>query len=176
MSGGGAEFGKAVKDTTGMFTGIFQGQGQGGTQGRDSSMPAYGSQTTSPSPNHYNPTYAPMQQSSQQSPLQQAPKQSVQDMGLEALYQSMSNQFAPISQQLNSMDQFYQQPTQQQQMPMYQNSSLNYRPDMSGITANLNRVAPSVVLQQRQAAEAQAAWDAAHPVIAAAGGDNGSTG
>jgi len=139
------------------------GPKEGSNTSRNSSMPAYGFKTVSPTANHYNPTYAPMQQNSQQSPLQQAPKQYVQDMGLEALYQSMASQFAPISQQQNPMDQFYQQPMQQRQMPAYNNSALNYRPDMSGITANLNRVQPSVVLQQRQAAEAQAAYDAAHP-------------
>ncbi len=109
-----------------------------------SSMPTYGSQTADSSANRYTATYAPMQQ---------APQQAVQDMGLQAIYQSIANQFAPISQQFNSMDQFYQQPAQQQAMPAYQNPALNYRPDTSGITANLNRVAPNVKLQQQQAAE-----------------------
>jgi hypothetical protein len=113
----------------------------------NNSMPAYGSKTVSPSANRYTPTYTPMQQNLQQSPMQQAPQQTIQNMGLEALYQSMANQFAPISQQQNLMDQFYQQPTQRQ-MPTYQNPALNYRPDMSGITANLNRVAPGVTDQQ----------------------------
>jgi hypothetical protein len=106
--------------------------------GKNSSMPAYGSQTTSPSANQYNPTYAPMQQN---------PEQAVQNMGLEALYQSMASQYAPISQQQNPMDQFYQQPAQRQ-MPAYENLSLNYRPNMSGIPANLNRVAPPVTREQ----------------------------
>ena len=138
MSGGGATIGQSLVDT-----GTRMG-GKSPIQGRDMSMPAYGSQTTSPSPNHYTPTYTPIQQS---------PQQTVQNMGLQAIYQSMANQFAPISQQQNPMDRFYQGPMQQQQMPTYSNSALNYRPNMSGITANLNRVAPSVVLQQRQAAE-----------------------
>lgn len=140
MSGGGGE--GIVAKVAGMGN---QNQAKSG-------MPAYGSKTVSPSANRYTPTYTPIQQNSQQSPMQQAPQQTIQNMGLEALYQSMANQFAPISQQQNLMDQFYQQPTQRQ-MPTYQNPALNYRPDMSGITANLNRVAPSVVLQQRQAAE-----------------------
>ena len=130
-------------------------------------MPAYGSQTISPSANKYTSTYTPMQQNSQQSSMQQSPQQAVQNMGLEALYQSMASQYAPISQQFNSMDQFYQQPMQQQrQMPEYKSSALNYRPDMSGITTNLSKVAPSVILQQRQAAEAEAkrlAEEAANP-------------
>jgi hypothetical protein len=121
-----------------------------------SGMPAYGSQTVRPTANRYTPTYAPMQQTSQQA-SQQTPQQNVQNMGLEALYQSMANQFAPISQQQNPMDQFYQGPMQQgRQMPTYQSEALNYRPDMSGITANLKRVAPSVQEQQRLAAEAEA--------------------
>jgi hypothetical protein len=109
--------------------------------GKSSSMPVYGSQTVSPTANQYNPTYAPMQQN---------PEQAVENMGLEALYQSMASQYAPISQQFNSLDQFYQQPMQQQQrqMPAYENLSLNYRPDMSGISANLGRVAPAVTREQ----------------------------
>jgi hypothetical protein len=144
----------------GGITGRLTGQGQG--QGRDSSMPAYGSQTVSPTANRYTPTYAPMQRTPQQ-----APQQSIQSMGLEALYQSMANQFAPISQQQNPMDQFYQGPMQQgRQMPTYSSSALNYRPNMSAVTANLNRVAPSVALQQKLAAEAEAkrlAEEAANP-------------
>ena len=118
-----------------------------GRSNNNNSMPAYGSKTVSLSANRYTPTYTPMQQNSQQSPMQQAPQQTIQNMGLEALYQSMANQFAPISQQQNSMDQFYQQPTQRQ-IPAYQNPALNYRPDMSGITANLNRVSPGVTYEQ----------------------------
>lgn len=132
MSGGGGE--GIVAKVAGMGN---QNQAQSG-------MPAYGSKTTSPSANRYNPTYAPMQQSSQQTPLQQSPQQNVQDMGLEALYQSMASQYAPISQQQNPMDQFYQQPMQQA-MPSYGNS---YRPDMSGISGNLKRIASPVTDQQ----------------------------
>jgi hypothetical protein len=122
--------------------------------GRNSSMPAYGSSTPTRTTNDagkYTPSYAPMQQN---------PQETVQDMGLEALYQSMASQYAPISQQFNSMDQFYQGPIQQQQMPSYGNS---YKPDMSGISANLGRVAPSVSLQQKQAAEEAARQAAANP-------------
>jgi hypothetical protein len=135
MSGGGGLISGLVKDSN------FQG-------GRDLSMPTYGSKTVSPTANHYNPTYTPMQQNSQQTPLQQSPQQNVENMGLEALYQSMASQYAPISQQFNSLDQFYQQPMQQRQMPAYENLSLNYRPNMSGISANLGRVAPAVTREQ----------------------------
>jgi hypothetical protein len=141
MSGGSKGIGQAFANKAG----ATNNQAQSG-------MPAYGSQTVRPTANRYTPTYAPMQQNSQQ-----APQQTVQNMGLEALYQSMANQFAPISQQQNPMDQFYQGPMQQgRQMPTYQNEALNYKPNMSGITANLKRVAPSVQEQQRLAAEAEA--------------------
>ena len=132
MSGGGGE-------------GIVAKVARMGNQNQaQNGMPVYGSKTVSPSANRYNPTYAPMQQSSQQTPLQQSPQQNVQDMGLEALYQSMASQYAPISQQQNPMDQFYQQPMQRA-MPLYGNS---YKPDMSGIPANLSRVAPPVTREQ----------------------------
>jgi hypothetical protein len=146
MSGGSGGMFGATNGITGRL------MGKGGTSGRDSSMPAYGSQTVSPTANRYTSTYTPMQRTPQQ-----APQQSIQSMGLEALYQSMANQFAPISQQQNPMDQFYQGPMQQgRQMPTYSSSALNYRPNMSAVTANLNRVAPSVALQQKLAAEAEA--------------------
>jgi hypothetical protein len=103
----------------------------------------------------------------------QQPAQNIQDMGLQALYQSIQNQFAPISQQFNPMDQFYQQQNRQQgqqQMPTYQSKTSIYRPDMSQVQQNLSRVAPSVVLQQRLAAEEAArlqaeqdAYNAANP-------------
>jgi hypothetical protein len=140
MSGGA---GNPVSKAIGSIDSAINGE-------KSSSMPVYGSQTVSPTANRYNPTYTPMQQNSQQTPLEQSPQQNVQNMGLEALYQSMASQYAPISQQFNSLDQFYQQPMQQQQrqMPAYENLSLNYRPDMSGISANLGRVAPGVTREQ----------------------------
>ena len=54
----------------------------------------------------------------------------------------------------------YQSPYQMMQrapVPQYMNSALNYRPDMSGAQQNLGRVAKSVVLQQKEAAEAELA-------------------
>jgi hypothetical protein len=132
------------------------------------SGPAYGSSTpvrTTADANHYTPTYAPLP-TFDQTPAERT----VQDQGLSALYESMANQFAPISQQIHSMDQFYQQPAQQAPAQIFQSPALNYRPDMSGIRANLGRVQPSVAELNRRAAEeaarqaaAQAAWDAEHP-------------
>ena len=45
----------------------------------------------------------------------------------------------------------------QQSITPYNSQALSYRPNMAGITANLNRVAPSVAEQQRRQAEADAA-------------------
>jgi len=50
----------------------------------------------------------------------------------------------------------YQASGIQQLAPMAPYIGSTYRPDMSGIMARLNNVAPSVELQQRQAAEAEA--------------------
>ena len=113
----------------------------------NSSMPVYGANTpvrTTGDANKYTASY--------QQPTQNV-SQNVQDMGLEALYQSMASQFAPISQQFNPMDRFYQQPVQQQ-MPTYQSPALNYRPDMTNAQQNLSRVSPSVAeINRRQAIE-----------------------
>jgi len=112
--------------------------GATGAVDQQNSMPAYGASTpvrTTGDVNKYTSTYAPMQQT---------PQQTVQDMGLQALYQSMASQYAPIAQQFNSMDQFYQQPALPQQMPTYQSQALNYRPDMTGAMQKLNQVTPSV--------------------------------
>ena len=56
--------------------------------------------------------------------------------------------------------------------PMAPYVGSTYRPNMSAVSQNLNNVAPSVALQQQQAAEAQARWDAEHPATSSY--DNGS--
>jgi len=58
----------------------------------------------------------------------------------------------------------------QQLAPLAPYVGSNYRPNMAAINQNLNNVVPSVRLQQQQAAEAQAKWDAEHPAPAT---DNG---
>jgi hypothetical protein len=72
-----------------------------------------------------------------------APNPMVQEaMGLQAALAQMGAQF--------------NQPMMRSQfmpMPAYQNPALNYRPNMAGTQQNLSRVAPSVELQQKQAAE-----------------------
>jgi hypothetical protein len=49
------------------------------------------------------------------------------------------------------------QPMMQGSMPQYQNPALNYRPDMTQAQTRLNNVAKSVILQQKEAAEAELA-------------------
>lgn len=63
----------------------------------------------------------------------------------------------------------------QQLTPMMPYVGSTYRPNMSAINQNLNNVAPSVALQQQQAAEAQARWDAEHPVQSMIGYGDGSS-
>ena len=49
------------------------------------------------------------------------------------------------------------QPVMRPPMPVYQNPALNYRPDMRSAQQRLNSVAKSVILQQKEAAEAELA-------------------
>ena len=56
----------------------------------------------------------------------------------------------------------------QQGLPQYSSSALNYRPNMASAIQGLSRVAPSVQVQQREAAARQAAIDAEN---ASRGGD-----
>jgi hypothetical protein len=79
--------------------------------------------------------------------------------------QGLPQQMAPQAPQglqglMAQMMSRYQSPYQMMQrapMPQYRSSALNYRPDMSGAQQNLGRVAKSVVLQQKEAAEAELA-------------------
>ena len=102
----------------------------------------------------YNPAFS-SQQTAQAAPQQMAPQQMMPQapqnfQGLQGLMAQMMSR--------------YQNPYQMQQrapmpmnMPQYRSSALNYRPDMTGAQQNLSRVAKSVVLQQKEAAEAEAA-------------------
>lgn len=61
---------------------------------------------------------------------------------------------------LSQMMSRYQNPYQMMQrgaVPQYRSSALNYRPNMAGAQQNLGRVAKSVILQQKEAAEAELA-------------------
>ena len=104
----------------------------------------------------YYPQYQPQAREAQPQ-LQQIPNY---QSGLQAAMMQMMQQYSrPMM-----------RPQMQQGLEPYNSPALNYRPNMSGITANLNRVAPSVELQQRLAAEQAArekaekdAYDAANP-------------
>ena len=107
----------------------------------------------------YKPNYQQYQPQAReaQPQLQQIPNY---QSGLQAAMMQMMQQYSrPMM-----------RPQIQQGLEPYNSPALNYRPNMSGITANLNRVAPSVELQQRLAAEQAArekaekdAYDAANP-------------
>lgn len=111
-------------------------------------------QQAAPTPNPYQSAFTNQQMNrspfvQQQMARQQAPQQL---SGLQAALMQMLGQYSqPMARpQIQQM----QQPTQ---MPQYQNPALAYRPDIESTQLNLNRVAKSVVLQQKEAAEAEAA-------------------
>jgi hypothetical protein len=123
-----------------------QGQGQGGV--------GYSAPPTS---NPYQSAF-----SSQQSPIT---SQQLTPFAQQIMQRSMAPN--PILQEamglqaaLAQMGAQFNQPMMRSQftsMPTYQNPALSYRPSLASAQQNLNRVAPSVELQQRQAAEAAAA-------------------
>jgi hypothetical protein len=98
----------------------------------------------------YNPAFSSQQTAQpaiQGLPQQMAPQAPQNAQGLQGLMAQMMSR--------------YQNPRQMQQrapmpmtMPQYRNTALNYRPNTVGAQQNLSRVSPSVILQQRQAAEA----------------------
>ena len=142
--GGGGMLGPAMARFAGQQQGQVQGQGQGGA---DYSAPApmtpymsaFGSQQSPITSQQLSPFAQQMMQRSM------APNPMLQEaMGLQAALSQMGAQF--------------NQPMMRSQfMPTYQNPALNYRPNLEGALQGLNRVAPSVELQQKQAAEAEAA-------------------
>jgi hypothetical protein len=124
-------------------------QGQAPAQGVPQYTPA---QTRST----YNPAFSSQQTAQpviqglpqQMAPQAPQPQQSMQ--GLQGLMSQMMSR--------------YQSPFQMQQrapmpmnMPQYRSPALNYRPDMTNAQQNLSRVAKSVILQQKEAAEAELA-------------------
>lgn len=149
MSGGGG----------GMFEGLKAAGNDSPVYGMPKSMsggapnPGYTN-----APIHYTPSYAPQNAT----PLLQSvmaqhgtPLAQGNSLGLPSLqsmfgmqqgnapYQSGLQQLAPLTPYVGS----------------------TYRPNMQGVTANLNNVAPSVATQKAREAAAQAAWDAAHPPV-----------
>jgi hypothetical protein len=101
----------------------------------------------------YSPAFSSQQTAQampQAAPQQMMPQAPQNTQGLQGLMSQMMSR--------------YQNPYQMQQrapmpmtMPQYRSSALNYRPDMTGAQQNLSRVAKSVVLQQKEAAEAELA-------------------
>jgi hypothetical protein len=125
-----------------------QGQGQAGAeytpaQTRSTYSPAFSSQQTAPQAMPQQMQQRSMSPLVQQQRMQQAPQNF---QGLQGLMSQIMSR--------------YQNPYQMQMrapMPQYRSSALNYRPDMTNAQQNLSRVAKSVVLQQKEAAEAEAA-------------------
>ena len=148
MSGGGSPITKALASM----------QGQAPSQGVAQYTPA---QTRST----YNPAFSsqqtaqPVIQGLPQQMIPQAPRAPQSMQGLQGLMSQMMSR--------------YQNPRQMQQripmpmtMPQYRNTALSYRPNTAVARQNLSRVSPSVELQQRQAAEAEAARIAAEEAAA----------
>jgi hypothetical protein len=115
--------------------------------------------TEAPTRATYQPAF-----SSQQTAQQAAPQQ-MQQRSMSPLVQQQMMPQAPQSLQglqglMSQMMSRYQSPFQTMQrapMPQYRSSALDYRPDMTNAQQNLSRVAKSVVLQQKEAAEAELA-------------------
>jgi hypothetical protein len=141
MSGGGEAIGQSLVNT---------GTRMGGK------APTITPQGAEYTPIKQGPVYQPQYQAYQPQPMAAQPQQMPNyQSGLQAAMMQMMQQYSrPMM----------RAPMQQGLMP-YNSPALNYRPNMSNVTANLNRVAPSVAEQQRLAAEEaarQAAIDAAN--------------
>ena len=142
--GGGGMIGPVMANLQAQQQGQSQGQGQGGA-GYSAPAPmvpyksAFGSQQSPITSQQLTPFAQQMMQRNI------APNPMVQEaMGLQAALAQMGAQF--------------NQPMMRSQpIPTYQNPALNYRPNLEGALQGLSRVSPSVELQQRQAAEAEAA-------------------
>jgi hypothetical protein len=145
MGGSSGGFGQALVDK-GLRMG---GQAPASAQGVAQYTPA---QTRST----YNPAFSsqqtaqPVIQGLPQQMVPQAPQAPQSMQGLQGLMSQMMSR--------------YQSPYQMQQrapmpmnMPQYRNAALSYRPDTAGAQQNLGRVAKSVILQQKEAAEAELA-------------------
>ena len=151
--GGGGMIGPAMANVLSQQ----QGQSQGGV-GYSAPAPmapyasAFSNRQGSAAPQQLTPFAQQMMQRSM------APNPIVQEaMGLQAALAQMGGQF--------------NQPMMRQQfapMPTYQNPALNYRPNLASAQQNLSRVAPSVELQQRLAAEEAARLKAEEDARAAA--------
>jgi hypothetical protein len=139
MSGGGSPIARMVG----------QLQGQAPAQGVAQYTPA---QTRST----YNPAFSsqqtaqPVIQGLPQQMVPQAPQAPQNAQGLQGLMSQMMSRY-------QSPGQMQQRAPMPMTMPQYRNTALSYRPNTAGAQQNLSRVAKSVVLQQKEAAEAEAA-------------------
>ena len=104
----------------------------------------------------YNPAFSsqqtaqPVIQGLPQQMVPQAPQAPQNAQGLQGLMSQMMSRY-------QSPGQMQQRAPMPMNMPQYRNTALSYRPNTTGAQQNLNRVAKSVVLQQKEAAEAEAA-------------------
>jgi hypothetical protein len=104
----------------------------------------------------YNPAFSsqqtaqPVIQGLPQQMVPQAPQAPQNTQGLQGLMSQMMSRY-------QSPGQMQQRAPMPMNMPQYRNTALSYRPNTAGAQQNLNRVAKSVVLQQKEAAEAEAA-------------------
>ena len=103
-----------------------------------------------------------------QGPMYQPQYQAYQPQANAPQMQQMPNYQSGLQAAMMQMMQQYSRPMMRapMQQGLQPSSALTYRPNTSAATANLNRVTPSVELQQKQAAEAaarQVATDAADP-------------
>ena len=147
----------------------------GGSAGPIAQAVAAQNQTTAKpgagyTPAQTQPTYSPAFNSNQavqyspavqQAAQQQMAYQQQQNPYFSQMQQGYTPQQQGLQQLLGSMMNRYQQPqglpqqAQQQRAPVYQNPALAYRPNMQPAQQSLNRVAKSVILQQKEAAEAE---------------------
>jgi len=109
----------------------------------------------------------PVSQFGDKPPITAPPQQMMRQQPMSPLVQQqmMSRQMGPQNFQglqglLSQMMARYQNPQQMMQrapMQQYRSSALSYRPNMTNAQQNLSRVAKSVILQQKEAAEAELA-------------------
>lgn len=135
--------------------GIGFGQQAAQNMGGQPSAQANVQYSAPPASNPYQAAF----NSNQQAPQQMRMSPFVQQQMMRQQAPQVSGLQAALIQMLGQYNQPMMRPQMQQsmQMPQYQNPALAYRPDIAGAQQNLGRVAKSVVLQQKEAAEAELA-------------------
>jgi len=144
MSGGGGGFGQALVNSGMRMGGKAPAQGGAGYSAPPEANPYQSA---------FNSQQAPQQmQQRSMSPLVQQ-QMMRQQQGFNPMQQQSSGLQAAMMQMLGRQNQPMMR-SQMQSMPQFRAQALGYRPDMAQAQKALNQVVPSVVLQQRQAAEA----------------------